>query len=76
MPSADEDLKRRMVARFGDIGTQGPIEYLEKRGYKLTRDSFWIPPVGITNIGQMERDEFECLMYLMHEWDFGGLETA
>ena len=73
MPSADEDLKQRMVSRFGDHSEVGPINFLEGKGYKLTKAWFWEPKPGVTSLGQMPRDEFECLLYLMHEWDFGGL---
>jgi len=73
MPQADPDLVRLIVSRFGDIDTTGPAQFLECAGYKLTRDCHWLPKSGVTDYGQMTRDEFDCLMFLCHEWDFGGL---
>ncbi len=46
------------------------IEYLENRGYKLTKDRWWIPP---TEAHQPTEEESEAMDYLILEWDFGGL---
>lgn len=74
MPQASDDLRQRMVDRFGDIGDGPPAQFLIDAGYKLSRGYTWSKP-GISAYGQMTRDEFECLMFLMHEWDWGGLDN-
>jgi hypothetical protein len=73
MPSADPELQERMRQRFGSIDTEGPIKYLKDAGYKLTDDWLWIPKEGVKTLRDMTQDEFECLLFLCHEWDFGGL---
>jgi hypothetical protein len=74
MPQASEELRAIMEQRFGDpIDSAGPIKFLQDAGYTLTRKWFWIPKPGVIDLGQMTRDEFDCLLFLVHEWDFGGL---
>lgn len=75
MPSASPELQDRIEARFGSIDTHGPEKFLKEAGYTLSRRWEWSKP-GITSLGQMSRDEFECLMFLMHEWDYAGLLPA
>lgn len=48
------------------------IAFLEEKGYVLTRDWQWIPPKGIT-LQTMPQDDYMHLLYLVQEWDFGGL---
>jgi hypothetical protein len=65
-----------MEKRFGDpIGDRGPIEYLEKAGYILTEDWRWIPRLGVKTLEDMTQEEYECLLFLVQEWDFGSLVT-
>lgn len=73
MPQADDDLRARMNERFGSpIHDEGPRRYLREAGYTLSRDWTWSKP-GIMSLQDMTRDEFECLLFLVHEWDFGAL---
>lgn len=72
MPQADDDLRARMRKRFGDIDLTGPQLFLKAAGYELTDEWDWRKP-GVTDLKQMTRDEFECLLFLNHEWDFGTL---
>lgn len=74
MPQADPYLQKRMITKFGDMDTYGPEHYLENAGYKLTEKWMWLPKPGVKTLRDMTRDEFECLLFLMHEWDYGGLE--
>jgi len=46
------------------------MEVLEKAGYKITREWSWIKP---QNYIPTER-ELDAINYLVHEWDFNGLE--
>jgi hypothetical protein len=72
MPQASDELRAEMDRRFGDsIDSQGPIKFLRERGWTLNRDWTWSKP-GMT-LGNMPRDEFECVLFLIHEWDFGGV---
>ena len=74
MPSASDELREQMNEYFGDpISDYGPKKYLQDQGYTLNRDWSWSKP-GITELKQMERKEFECLMFLVHEWDGGTLK--
>jgi hypothetical protein len=72
MPQASEELRAVMEKRFGDpVSDAGPTKYLEDHGWKLNRDWTWSKP-GQT-LESMSRDEFECVLFLVHEWDFGGV---
>lgn len=69
MPQATDQLRGAMFRRFGDhIGEAGPIAFLEERGYTLRRDFFWDAPDREPTV-----DENECILFLIQEWDFGGL---
>lgn len=72
MPQADEGLRGRIRTRFGSIDTSGPEKYLKDAGYELARSWTWSKS-GVTELRDMSRDEFECLLFLVHEWDYGGL---
>lgn len=73
MPQASEELRAEMQRRFGSpVCDQGPMDFLRKAGYSLNSDWTWSKP-GISELSQMSREEFECLLFLVHEWDFGGL---
>lgn len=74
MPQASDELRARMKARFGDpISDTGPTQFLENAGYTLTPEWEW-KKEGINDLRDMTRDEFECLLFLVHEWDFGSLK--
>lgn len=76
MPQASDELRAEMKRRFGDeISDAGPTKFLEQAGYTLNEDWTW-SKFGITNLEQMTRDEFECLLFLVHEWDYGGLTNG
>lgn len=72
MPSASPELRARMQKRFGDpISDMGPMQFLESRGYALTRDWCWSKP-GLV-LAEVPEDELECIQFLADEWDFGGI---
>lgn len=74
MPQASDETRAKMERMFGDpISEAGPIQYLKSAGYKLRRDWHWEPKPGVAELRDMTRDEFDCLLFLVHEWDFGGL---
>jgi hypothetical protein len=72
MPQASKELRDEMERRFGSIDAAGPVKFLQDSGYTLLAGWIWDKP-GVTNLQQLTRDEFECLLFLCHEWDFGGL---
>lgn len=75
MPQASNELRALMKVRFGDpISDAGPTKFLEEAGYMLTRDWTWLPKEGVKNYGDMTQEEYDALRFLVHEWDFGGLE--
>jgi len=75
MPQADDDLRDRMVARFGDIDDSGPCDALKAAGYTLRKDWSWAPKPGVKTYRDMTREEFDCLLFLVHEWDYAGLAS-
>lgn len=72
MPTASDELRKSMRQRFGSIDTHGPEKFLTDNGYSLSKDWEWSKP-GITGLQDMTREEFECLLFLVHEWDYGSL---
>ncbi len=75
MPSASEKLRQKITDRFGSIGDQGPMKFLTERGFTLGRDWCWRKP-GIKSNDDLTQEEWEAVLFLIHEWDFGGLEAA
>lgn len=76
MPQASSELQQQMDKRFGNpISDAGPIKFLENAGYVLTKGWLWKPKPSVTVTSQMTKDEFDCLLFLIQEWDFGGLKT-
>jgi len=72
MPEASQELRELMQHRFGSLDSESPSQFLESRGYTLSRDWTWSKP-GISTLKDMQRDEFDCLLFLVHEWDYGSL---
>jgi len=75
MPQASEEERDEMRKRFGSIDSYGPEKFLRARGWTLHPDWTWSKP-GVTDYGQMPRDEFECMKFLIHEWDYAGIIGA
>lgn len=46
------------------------MEFLERRGYRLTRSWSWVPPVD----HKPTQEELSAVNYLFDEWDYAGLE--
>lgn len=76
MPQTSPEVIDRMYELFpdadGDFDTlaQG---YLEDRGFTLGRDFFWIAPPHYREWIDLLQDEQLCIIYLIEEWDFGGV---
>lgn len=69
MPQADRDLQQQMEKRFGSLDVWGPEGYLKSRGWRLNKDWTWSKE-GMKDVGQVPRDEFDCMLFLVHEWDY------
>ncbi len=77
MPQAGPQLRSKMEEYFGDpVLDQGPMKYLKDQGYKLTKDFLWIPKEGVAKYEDMEEKEWDCLLFLIEEWDMGGFKDA
>lgn len=73
MPQASQELQELMQHRFGSLDDDAPVNYLREAGYELTREWKWKPKPGVTCLRDMTREEFDCLLFLVHEWDYAGL---
>ncbi len=69
MPQASAELQEMMEKRFGSLEPDGPENYLRQRGWRLNRDWTWSKK-GMNQVGQVPRDEFNCMLFLVHEWDY------
>lgn len=76
MPSCSQELHDIITKYFNKNNDDNVsfdnvcIQFLESHGYTLTKQWFWIKPTPSHNTSQ---DEFNCLKYLVDEWDFGGI---
>lgn len=76
MPSADPELVKKVENYFK---TDEPVsldlhcsKYLKEQGYKEERFQ-WHPKEGVKTYDDMTQQEYDCLLYLITEWDWGGL---
>lgn len=70
MPQASDEMRDLMGKWFGDrISDSGPMRYLESKGYKLDKKWEWECP---TSSHRPNCYDVMCVMFLIHEWDFGG----
>lgn len=69
MPTASDELRDKMGVLFqGEkIDCVGPLKFLLDRGFKEARGIIYPPNQDHQPTG----DEWDCLMFLFHEWDFG-----
>jgi hypothetical protein len=65
MPQATNDLREKMIQRFGDIDISGPLDFLLSRGYTEQAGLIRGPANHIS-----QADEWECIDFLFQEWDF------
>lgn len=77
MPQASDELRALMKERFGsETDDAGPSKYLTDAGYVLLPGFVWQPKEGVVTLKDMTRPEFDCLLFLVHEWDYGTLADA
>lgn len=72
MPQADEELRTWARSKFGNIDNHGPEQLLKNAGYTLTAKWYWRLPEG-KKYEDMTEDEKKAVVFLIDEWDFGGL---
>ena len=70
VPQASDEDREQMRRWFGEIDEQGPIRFLESRGYVLRKDWRWEKPVPSHTLSV---EELACIHFLADEWDFGGV---
>lgn len=66
MPQAEEWLRNKWGIMDGPA-----IEFLESRGFKLTREWCWTHPCP--EHYQPTDEEYEAVIFLIDEWDFGPI---
>ncbi len=54
-------------------GDSEAIGYLEVQGFTLTRQWQWVPPSSDHALSEREAD---AIVYLIQEWDFGGIKQV
>ncbi len=60
------------AARWPGMDSEA-MKFLEDQGYTLNRDWTWTAPKTYHNPTKRETD---ALLYLIQEWDFGGLRPS
>lgn len=67
MPQASESQRALMNRWFGSDDPLGPIILLLSHGYTQKEGRLYKPTPSHT----VSRDEWQCLRFLVDEWDFG-----
>jgi hypothetical protein len=70
MPQAPDWLRESWGGKQG-VGDDKAIEYLESKGYTLTGDHVWNKP---NEEHKVTKEENQAILFLMMEWDYGGIE--
>ena len=76
MPQASDELTKKVQEYFKN-DPEGCLdshcsEYLIEQGYKEDRFQ-WHPKPGVKTVEDMTQQEYDCMRYLIDEWDWGGL---
>jgi len=75
MPQASDEDRNEMIRRFGDISDSGPTQYLQDNGWTLHDDWTWSHPnYSRACYNAIPQTEWVCIIFLVEEWDFGGLK--
>lgn len=68
MPQATEELRRKWDGPDDTVAMQ----FLEDQGYRLLKNWTWLAPDN----RNPSDDEFSAVLFLIQEWDFGGIVTC
>lgn len=72
MPQTSDCMRALMLKWFGNE-IDGPVLFLESHGYVLRSDWRWDKPCSSHSISY---EEFQCIRFLIEEWDFGGVVSG
>lgn len=70
MPKPSDESRRWIIDAFGSDACQPLVEFLQRRGWSLTRERYWKPP---TAFGEIPDDEARVMLFLAERWNFGEL---
>lgn len=66
MPTASDKDRDLITKWFGGIEDYPVLQFLESHGYTERRGMIYLPVPSHT----ISRDEWECIRFLAHEWDY------
>ena len=71
MPQASDELRKTIDNYFHTgIDDHVPHAYLESKGWTI--DSNWnFLHSGYKDLGEIPIQEWDCILFLIHEWDYG-----
>lgn len=73
MPQATEELRQLWHYNSDTPDYSAEHFLINERGFMLTRRWTWVPPVPM-DYGMLDEKEYSAILYLVQEWDYGGLE--
>lgn len=80
MPQADQELCNKITSYFPLTGIEpsGPEDFLRNSGWKLHNDWSWSKRgVDHHNMPRtVSVKEWDCLLFLVREWDYGGVRNG
>lgn len=66
MPTASDELRKFAEINFGSIDSAGPAQALVRAGFTETNDYCW------KRVRSPNEFEWNCINFLIQEWDWGG----
>lgn len=77
MPSGPPELHEKWSA-YGPsgCGDHNAMNFLQSRGFILSRKWEWFHPLQDKTLQTLEEDEYEAICYLVWEWDFGSFRPG
>lgn len=72
MPSSTPELQKAWGGHNG-LDSSKATEFLTNRGYSLQRNWMWVAPAHVRTLDDMAIEEYDAMLFLIQEWDYGGL---
>ena len=72
MPQTTQENLDALAQFLDEVDDYTTQEYLVNRGYTLEGDFTWSHP-NVKSKNYMTENEWQCMLYLIQEWDYGGL---
>lgn len=66
MPTASDELRKFAEINFGNLDVHGPVNALERAGFTETGRYCW------KRVRPPNEFEWNCINFLIQEWDWGG----